>query len=529
MIRKFLLMLCILSLAGAAFAVQPNLKFASQVKIEPASAQAGQNMEFRIRLKSKDKKTHNVKVIGKIGAQVVYNEIVPVIPKNGSYWCRFNWNAAGGNHTVTFIVDPDGTIPESNEADNQKSKSFSVQMTLTKVTPKPIRVKKPMVTLITDPQMIGPLTMNPALPSSGEFVTFKAKLKINNSNAEKVMVSGAIDGHNQKLFTFENLRAGDEKELVFSWKAVKGAHKASFWIDPAEIFPDANKNNNKVEKSFTVKWKADASQVTQAQPQPMFKEQVFFNTISTNPTAPVVGDKVHAHVGYTAIGDFKHIIVSCGICYPTFYSDDLCYSPSEGYSHKEHDLLKGGSVNNMDFAWIARPGLNKLQCLIRQRDEEDKNKVTELLKKEISFQVPHDCSKNQNHTGNLRFYKAFLPRVEDPNQASASFKFIVHNETAKCYPVMRWKIINTLDGKEIYNGQMIGGGGAQALKGFTVNEITGAFLLRDVDTYGECRKWMDDQEKFKCANLKAIIDYDNSISETKENDNEHFMTLYVPK
>ncbi|MCW7073978.1 MAG: DUF3344 domain-containing protein, partial [Methanophagales archaeon] len=187
--------------------------------------------------------------------------IVSNLSAGDSITINASWEATLGNHTITVIADPYDKVRESNEKDNQKSKSVYVRA--------PYDFSITHISLSADPDNL----------FSDELVAINATLKIMNF----VNRSGTVDVClylNETLLNTRNVEFNAGNATInesFEWRAgTAGNHALTVCVDPNNKLTESNESNNNMSVPITVQ-KGNDFAVTNL----MFK-----------PQNPVIGDIV---------------------------------------------------------------------------------------------------------------------------------------------------------------------------------------------------------------------------------------------
>ena len=108
--------------------LRPNLSVSSQsIVLTPDPAVKGKVLKFNVTVTNLGNgSATNVLVLMKVDGTEIASPSINYIGPGESRLVVGQWIATGGDHTFTVIVDPNGIINESSEADNQASVSFSL-------------------------------------------------------------------------------------------------------------------------------------------------------------------------------------------------------------------------------------------------------------------------------------------------------------------------------------------------------------------------------------------------------------------
>ncbi len=127
MYKASLLVLGILLLA-ASFTLAVDLKWRSPIELNPVDPRSGNTVTFKCKLKSGGGPSTNVKIVGKIDGSQIWSHTYPSFVTDQFEWVEFDWLAAAGNHTVAFVIDPEGTTGDTNPLNNERAIEFSVRV-----------------------------------------------------------------------------------------------------------------------------------------------------------------------------------------------------------------------------------------------------------------------------------------------------------------------------------------------------------------------------------------------------------------
>jgi subtilase family serine protease len=186
---------------------------------------------------SGDADAQDVEVIR--GTDTVGLQVIPLIKRGESKNATFGLSTGvSGNVSVTFRVDPDNKIKESNETDNTK------QLELYVAPP------------AFDWQVLD-LTINPPKPNTGDKVTVEAKIKNNSIMAGKIRLGFLVDGKSIKTVWSNSIDAHAQVALgggQFAWTASSGRHilevKVLGW--KSDTVMDLDASNNTLKKQVSV-------------------------------------------------------------------------------------------------------------------------------------------------------------------------------------------------------------------------------------------------------------------------------------
>lgn len=201
------------------------------------------------------------------------------------------WTATAGSHTVTAWVDDVNRISESNESNNQFSKTLTVGGTATPTptptpaTPTPTPYGLPDL-IVTD------IITSPASPLTENTVTFSAVVKNQGTGVTPagtiIGVSFSVDGTQVSWSdnTTSSLAAGASVTVTANggpsgsatWTATTGTHTVQAWVDDVNRISESNESNNQYAKSLAVT----------TSPMP----DLIVTDITYSPASPVSGNAV---------------------------------------------------------------------------------------------------------------------------------------------------------------------------------------------------------------------------------------------
>ena len=149
------------------------------------------------------------------------------------------WNAAAGTHTVTWIADTTNLVAESNENNNQVSRTFTVGLPtpgLPDLTFQKVAFDKPEPFMDGDIIRFGAIIVNQGY---GDAYNFVVEAYLDNWLYD----SGTI-----------SLGAGESATLWCDvpWSATEGTHTLTWIADTTNVVAESNENNNRMSRTFTV-------------------------------------------------------------------------------------------------------------------------------------------------------------------------------------------------------------------------------------------------------------------------------------
>ncbi len=174
------------------------------------------------------------------------------------------WTATSGTHTITAWVDDVNRVAESNESNNQYSKTLT-----------PGSVSLPDL-IITD------ITYSPTSPAVGNTVTFSAVVKNQGTAAGAAgTVTFQVDGTQAATVTdTSSIAAGATLTVtgIGSWTATSGTHTLSAAVDTANATAESNESNNSYSENLTI--------------NPSGTPDLIVTDITYTPASPAAGNAV---------------------------------------------------------------------------------------------------------------------------------------------------------------------------------------------------------------------------------------------
>jgi hypothetical protein len=189
----------------------------------------------------------NLKVRATIDGSPVWENIYPTV-NHGCIGINFNWVAVEGSHQIAVILDPDNTIVESYEDNNETYYSINVKPAL----PQEMNGPGDPYWDATYGNSNSGFWVTPKATGlmPGDTVAFGAKIRYSGSQMDNLKIRCGTD--NKVLFQggFTNLTDGIERSVGFDYKTplASGAKiKIYCQIDPDQNKNDTNRGNNLIE------------------------------------------------------------------------------------------------------------------------------------------------------------------------------------------------------------------------------------------------------------------------------------------
>lgn len=269
----------------------PDLRFTSQILMKPTFPTMGHSLTFTVSFRPDQGPVTNLKVIGGVDGNQLYEHIFTSVPSSGDTKASFSWIAMATESdccsTVWFELDPDHTTGDSNYNNNRIEKVVDV----------------PYATW-SDFLFISDIRQSPLNITVGNNVTFSATLKIDGSlPAINLRVTGGVGNDTFLDQTFPRLEYQETRQISFNWTATGGTKTVWFHIDPDEIQGDLPISNNRIEKTITVAGgKPDLKIEVQSYPVPNDENKIKFYILGKNiGNAMSVPFKMQVKKGMTVI------------------------------------------------------------------------------------------------------------------------------------------------------------------------------------------------------------------------------------
>jgi len=136
----------------------------------------------------------------------------------------FTWKAKAGEHILRAVVDHDSEVAESNEDNNERTYAFSV---------------------LAPDLIVDDITLSPENPSVGDDTTFSIRIKNRgNKRAGVTNVGLVIDGHSHGYRPIPILEPGDNSTIDWQWTAMTGSHNFQLIADFLNQVKESDEDNN---------------------------------------------------------------------------------------------------------------------------------------------------------------------------------------------------------------------------------------------------------------------------------------------
>ncbi|AKB56453.1 MULTISPECIES: PGF-pre-PGF domain-containing protein [Methanosarcina] len=201
--------------------------------------EAGKPLNFTLKIKNVGEATANNST-AKYSSNGTSGEIsIPELSAGTSTSAEFSLTPGNEeNMSVTAIADSGNTISESDEDNNEMSKTISIKRELPDLK-------------------IESISLSPEEPHPGENITFTATVKNNGSTAaEKSEIRYDIKGNNESytgVTSIPALAAGETGTGIFFWTpGTEGQIEVKVTVDSGSIVSESDETNNEFTKTATV-------------------------------------------------------------------------------------------------------------------------------------------------------------------------------------------------------------------------------------------------------------------------------------
>jgi subtilase family serine protease len=143
----------------------------------------------------------------------------------------FTWKATEGSHTVKAVADASGFITETDE--NNNTKTFS------------------LTTLAAD-LVVQSITWSPSSPSKGDSIVFSINIKNQGSSkSQYTKVNFFIDGNSRGFQDIAAINPNSTATATYNWTAITGQHTLKAVIDEPNNVKESNETNNELTVTFS--------------------------------------------------------------------------------------------------------------------------------------------------------------------------------------------------------------------------------------------------------------------------------------
>lgn len=216
---------------------QTELNFNVGPQITPGDQLfTGKSLNIKAQVYNHNNPVANVKIRATMDGAQVWQTTVAQMAANSYYWVDFNWVATVGSHTLNIIIDPDNTIAESNETNNE--------------WPYPVIITDPVQppdpSDLTDLKFNGNITVTPFSVQEGDSQVIK--VRVNNASSiavNNIKIEGGMDSVKMHEENIPSMNPYSYYDVQFTWTAtVAGNHIAYFKVDADNSIGENNETNN---------------------------------------------------------------------------------------------------------------------------------------------------------------------------------------------------------------------------------------------------------------------------------------------
>ncbi|MFC2014388.1 CARDB domain-containing protein [Chloroflexota bacterium] len=299
----------------------------------------------------------------------------------------FNWPVEAGSFTFEMIVDPNDSILESDESNNNKIADF----------------------LSFSPDLvIQSITWEPEELSHGETVTFSVTI----TNQGQVLAPSStfsfyVGGQDSGIERASTLPAGNSTVETFTWAARAGSNLVRVVLDTKNEVIESNETNNEMTATFSGTIVPD----------------LVIQSLTWSPANPSVGEIMTFLVSIRNDGNGQ-----AGSSQVSYYIDDV-HLASDGV-----DPIATGSTQNTTFTWIVQEGWHSIKvtananALIPESDDSNNEKsVTYPIPPDLVFKgitlSPEEPAEGDNVTFTVTAWNQGVNPAE-----STSIGYYINNE-----------------------------------------------------------------------------------------------------
>jgi uncharacterized repeat protein (TIGR01451 family) len=292
----------------------------------PADAAVGDNVTFNATIKNQGAgRAEASRAICYIDGQGMGYLNTPEMDSGNETIMSIPWVAKNGSHYIKVIADCDNQLVESDENNNELTKTFPI---------------------IPPDLVITGITFSPENPAIGDTITFKTTLKNQGGGiAENFKVAYFLDDTLLNKDTIYHLEYDTSANTTCTWKSQSGHHIFKAFVDCDNSIAESDENNNE-------------SSVTVAPDMP----DLAVTNISWSPHDMPAGSSITFDVTIENLGS-----LSAGPSHVAYYVDDAIVSDTE------IEPLDAGATTTKDFLWIAMEGYHTVKIVI-----DSNNKISEI-------------------------------------------------------------------------------------------------------------------------------------------------------
>ncbi|MDD4859625.1 MAG: CARDB domain-containing protein [Dehalococcoidales bacterium] len=291
----------------------------SDINWTPVSPVESDNVTFTVTIKNQgDGRAVYSRVAYMIDGGFVGTAPVPALAAGASVNQTFSWIAAAGLHTVGAIADSGGENIESNENNNQKTKSLAQA---------------------TADLVVQSITWVPSRPVAGQDVTCNVTLLNQGYGICGVSSLDFLVGTSHYSATIQAIRGGGTAWTVFSWVAQEGQSTLTAAADVENNIEETDETNNTLTVSMTPDNRL---------PPP----DLVVKSLVWSPEQPAAGDQVTM----TAVVKNEGSSPAAGSTFNVYLAGECIFS-------SVIDNLDAGAYAEVGFTWQARAGTHQLSVL----------------------------------------------------------------------------------------------------------------------------------------------------------------------
>jgi hypothetical protein len=338
--------------------VKPDLVIdSSMIEFSNDSPMEDENVTINVTINAYDlSQDLNIVVDLLIDNKKIAYSPVPITSENTIL--SFIWKAEAGSHDIKIVVDAIDAILESDEANNDATKTIDVQ-------------SKPMIDFSIDQIEI---EFSEDEPIEGDMIWINATIHAENlTDSPSVLVEFSIDDEdvdyqNVEILSFDTI-------VSFSWICQSGDHTFELSLDPMNSIVESNELNNIASKDLTVLQKLEPD--------------LSISRISIAQTSFNEGDPIDiiGEIEASNLPGNQQVDVE-------FYIDDVLQST------KSVTIANGS--NNVQFNWTALKGGHDLKIKLDPQNavlESSESNNVDNLEVHVTTQTIEPKEKEGEDTG----------------------------------------------------------------------------------------------------------------------------------
>jgi hypothetical protein len=313
---------------------KPDLTLTSDdIVFSPASPTEGETVTITATIRNiGTADAWNVEVGFYDGPSLIAIKNAGLIKAGGTRTASIQWtDTPAGDHLIRVVADPNNKISESNEKNNEASKTITVSS---------VGVLIPDLTLTTVD-----IAFTPETPTEGDSVTIKATIhNFGNGSASDVKASFYYGSPATETLigidTVASIAAEGTGTASVVWTAVKGIHEIYVVVDPDNVIDETDESNNQASKTI---------EVAEAPPAPPYDYELFIEIdyiVGHEPTPQVLNYIEWYYMGNNPSGEIIKV---------TFYIDDpIPYSDAyAGVNDNEFWAIEA-AYNDHDYGYYSK-------------------------------------------------------------------------------------------------------------------------------------------------------------------------------